>query len=760
MSNKPNIPGSLKEGYTHLQRVAQQQNQRLILWLSGHQAEVFKQLSELLKVRRDLRGSGFSANASINALFVSKAFASLDDALQDALNQYHVDICLHKTHLLGQQTETLIYDAFQGFDPDLFCAACGTLKAGGVLWLLSPSCETWLKQPDKDYLTALVYPHTIEKIRSRFISRIIQYLRDSSFVSHWCCDGKNWFTLAGEEMEPAELQASSAIGGIQYTNEQQQVMNAITKSLDTHLPLPIVVTADRGRGKSSAMGAAIARYSARSIKVLVSAPNAQNVQTLFTHCCSQLGISQQHKDRVLHESLEVYYVPPDELIGQPLDADLVIVDEAAAIPEFLLRKAVDKFKHIAFSTTVHGYEGTGKGFEIRFQPYLDQKKPNWQLCNLELPIRWGRNDKLETWLNNVFFLDRDFNPAIDKQQLDLNHCKLEVVTQEQLFSDSQLLEQVYSLLAQAHYRTSPGDLRDLMDGLNFKIWILTQQSCLLGCCLVAEEGGLDDDIISAIDRGIRRPRGHLIPQTLCQQMGYKEYAKYKIARIVRIAVAPSFQSSGLGSYLLANIEKVYMADNYPLIGSSFSAYPNVIHFWQRNQYLPVRMGFSKETSSGAHSLLVMKALGMDSDPIVDMSRQFSNDFHLLLSSEFRDMSGDVITAMACFLVNKNDGSLKNRERDISLVKSFIAGARTFESARPALTRLYLQSHGVLPKTQLTEQQYSEKQLEWELFIKHKTLKDLQQLGLVRGRKAAVTDLRKRFAKLDIDHDNQAADYLK
>ena len=90
---------------------------------------------------------------------------------------------------------------------------------------------------------------------------------------------------------------------------------------------------------------------------------------------------------------------PDRLLQTTPPADLVIVDEAAMIPQALLRQLERHYSHLAMATTDGGYEGTGQGFMLRFIADLDAQN----LLQLELddPVRWCRGDYLESWFDRV-----------------------------------------------------------------------------------------------------------------------------------------------------------------------------------------------------------------------------------------------------------------------------------------------------------------------------------------------------------------------
>lgn len=61
------------------------------------------------------------------------------------------------------------------------------------------------------------------------------------------------------------------------------------------------------------------------------------------------------------------FMAPDALLASGARADWLVVDEAAAIPAPLLLQLVSRFPRILLTTTVQGYEGTGRGF-ISFAP--------------------------------------------------------------------------------------------------------------------------------------------------------------------------------------------------------------------------------------------------------------------------------------------------------------------------------------------------------------------------------------------------------
>lgn len=69
----------------------------------------------------------------------------------------------------------------------------------------------------------------------------------------------------------------------------------------------------------------------------------------------------------------------------------LLIDEAAAIPTPLLQRLIAAFPHVLMTTTVQGYEGTGRGFLLKFCTAL----PDCRIHRLDRPLRWASGDPLE-----------------------------------------------------------------------------------------------------------------------------------------------------------------------------------------------------------------------------------------------------------------------------------------------------------------------------------------------------------------------------
>ncbi|MEF1307638.1 tRNA(Met) cytidine acetyltransferase, partial [Vibrio owensii] len=117
------------------------------------------------------------------------------------------------------------------------------------------------------------------------------------------------------------------------------------------------------------------------------------------------------KDRLEAGQGCIQFIAPDELLSTLPECDLLLVDEAAAIPVPMPKQITEQYHRLVFSTTIHGYEGCGRGFTLKFVDWLQKQRPGMNLCHLQQPIRWATNDNLEAWLYQAFLLDAELTPS-------------------------------------------------------------------------------------------------------------------------------------------------------------------------------------------------------------------------------------------------------------------------------------------------------------------------------------------------------------
>ena len=518
----------------------------------------------------------------------------------------------HAHQILGQEFQHAIFDGFSGLYVDKLAALAGTVKAGGVLILLLPNDSHW-QDPALRSITSYGEEITHSFFNQRFFAKL--KLQPHYLTQHSL---------------PAYQPVSPATAEINY-QQQQLCVEQIIKTATGRANRPLVISADRGRGKSAALGLAAANLQDK--KILICATQAKAVQTSFKHLAAKLGISKEQNCKQL---ANLSYVAPDTLLNEKPDCDLLFVDEAAAIPVPMLLQILKNYPRIVFASTMIGYEGNGRGYTLRFLHYLRGQFKSLKTITLGEPIRFANHDPLENIIRELLLLDAKY---LDTQSSEA--YKFENISKEQLIDDEQLLSQIMALLALAHYQTTVNDLRQLLDAPELQLSICKQENALKAVCLIAIEGGLTAEIAEQVIKGKRRPHGHLMAQTLTQLSRNTEDLCKRSARVVRIAVAPESHQQGIGSALLNFCENQLKDCSY--FGASFGANAALVKFWQSNGFNVVKLGFSHDKATAEHAALVMKALDEQSkDRAAQFIEEFKQDLSLQLLSHFSSLPWQLI----------------------------------------------------------------------------------------------------------------------
>lgn len=87
-------------------------------------------------------------------------------------------------------------------------------------------------------------------------------------------------------------------------------------------------------------------------------------------------------------------------------SDIVVIDEAAAIPLNILKNIIERNQTIYLASTNYGYEGTGRLLFLEFFKQLnDQYQTDLKELSLNESIRYSSNCPIEKWLNNLLCLN-------------------------------------------------------------------------------------------------------------------------------------------------------------------------------------------------------------------------------------------------------------------------------------------------------------------------------------------------------------------
>ena len=584
--------------------------------------------------------------------------------------------CEEAKQVLGQEFSCVVYDVWSGLNPDALAAVAGTIISGGLLVLLVPDSEQWPVFNDPDFKRIRVYPFSDSDYSGRFVRRLIDVIRSNSDVMLVEQGGSSQIDMSASVAPAASLLKEDQVGCI--TECQSKAVKAIRSVMNGRSRRPLVLTSDRGRGKSSALGIASAlSMKEKTCRIIITAPRVSAVSSAFQHAAKLLGLSLE-KDHVINwKESELRFVPPDELVRNSPQADLLLVDEAAAIPSSMLEHLLDKYNRIVFATTVHGYEGTGRGFDVRFKEILRRETPQWRSITMAQPIRWSENDPLERWLFDALLLDAEPVDQTRLQSLTASQCITEKLCRDELLGESELLHELFGLLVLAHYQTTPSDLRVLLDGLNIDVWVTRFQGHVVAGALVAKEGAFEKPLSDAIWKGERRPRGNLLPQTLSAHAGFRQASELRYQRIVRIATHPSALRKSLGKQLLNAIVEQARADNYDCVGASFAATSDVLAFWRSSNFIPVLLGVSRDTSTGCHSAIVLSSLSVSGKKILDFARsRFNENFARELMILYPRLEPELVAELLIDTVKAKDKELS--QQDWLSVEAFGEGYRQFD----------------------------------------------------------------------------------
>jgi tRNA(Met) cytidine acetyltransferase len=596
------------------------------------------------------------------------------------------------TGLLGQERDMVVYDAFSGFDPDAFGAVSGTIKAGGLLILLTPSLDEWPSFADPAAERIAVGECTYKDVTGRYLKRLAHLvIVDEALLL--VEEGRACPTFVEADIQAQDTEISLDL--LFRSEDQATAVEAIEHVVSGHRRRPAVLISDRGRGKTAALGIAAARLLQQDLKkILVTAPRMGAVEALFERVESMLPDAERHAGRVKYQDQVLEFVPPDELSLAVPSADLVLVDEAAAIPAPLLEQLLHHYSRIVFATTIHGYEGSGRGFAVRFRRTLNEQTPGWREVLLSTPIRWAKDDPLEFFVNRALLLDAAMAEDAAVAHAEAGQCQITRMERDDLMNEEDTLSQLFGLLITAHYRTSPVDLRNLLDGPNLFVYLMRYEGRVVGAALVAEEGGLDDPLATAVMRGERRLRGHLIPQSLALHAQLEAGAKLHGARIMRIAVHPALQGRGFGSKLIGHIRDQMHQRGLDWMGVSFGATVELMQFWQRLGLQAVRIGFSRDHASASHSVMMLAGLSEAGEALCFSARlRFDKYFPSWLSDPLRELD----CSYALFLLQGLGSEIRFSQLDLDQVAAFAQGACPYEDSSAPLFSLTLE--GLCQKVQ-------------------------------------------------------------
>jgi tRNA(Met) cytidine acetyltransferase len=646
--------------------------------------------------------------------------------------------------LLGTTRRLVVCDAHEGFSPNLLGRLAGVVDGGGLFVLVTPPLDDW---PDRhtDFDDRLaVPPFSAHDVSGRFRRRLVDVLRshpgvavvdvDTGAVER---DGATDDDTAVASSRTAERRSASvpvpkeaAFPRAAYeaclTGDQVRAVAALERLREG--TAAVVVEAHRGRGKSSAAGLAAASLALDGRDVLVTAPRYRNAREGFVRGLAlfeTLGVDVDH-DEDAHviavgppggdDGGRIRFRRPAAALESVDTADVVIVDEAAALPVRILAGLLDA-PRVGFFTTVHGYEGAGRGFSVRFRDRLHAAPHAVTDVRLDEPIRYARGDPVESLTFRALLLDA--RPPVEDLVVDASPTTVdyETLAPDDLAADEHRLREAFGLLVLAHYRTEPDDLARLLDAPNLTLRALVHDGHVTAVALLAREGGLGADRRASIYEG-ERVRGNMLPDVLTSQVRDEAAGVPVGYRVVRIATHHAVRSRGLGSALLDAV-RAEVRQRDPLaprlaagagsggeragndrdgdrddcgddgndddedrveeagvdwLGVGYGATPRLLSFWRENGFSAVYLSTSRNEASGEHSVVMLDPLSPAGTELRERhTRWFRDRLAGVLSDPLRGLDPDVVRAALRTVDGATTLSLTAREWRVVVDASFGPG---------------------------------------------------------------------------------------
>ena len=453
----------------------------------------------------------------------------------------------------------------------------------------------------------------------------------------------------------AKTELVGALVGCTRTIDQARAVLTFAEGIaEKTLRSTVALTAGRGRGKSAALGLAMAAAVGYGYSnIFVTSPSPENLGTLFeflfkglealsfkehtdyeavsssksefNHAIVRVNIFKQHRQTI-------QYIEPGDA-DKLTQAELVVIDEAAAIPLPLVKAMLGPYL-VFLSSTINGYEGTGRSLSLKLIQQLRMQQISgggggaaggggaqpkssgggggggggslsstsqraFREVVLHEPIRYASNDGVEKWLTDVLCLDATTPPRLGGKLPPPQSCDLYAVDRNSLFSyhrvSEAFLHRMMSLYVSSHYKNSPNDLQLISDAPAHRLFVLLgpQQSSSSSSTDAAGGGGDDsnppalpdilcvlqvclegkisrESVHATLQRGARAS-GDLVPWTVAQQFQDENFAQLSGARVVRIATHPDAVKMGYGSRALSLLSAYYQGE----LSSRHSLLPSV-----------------------------------------------------------------------------------------------------------------------------------------------------------------------------------------
>ena len=174
---------------------------------------------------------------------------------------------------------------------------------------------------------------------------------------------------------------------------------------------------------------------------------------------------------------------------------------------------------------------------IHFVEWAERTFAHVKMHTLQDPIRWLTGDPLEYWLQQALLLNaapRQLTQSIDG-----------VYHASELPEDA--LHQAFELLLEAHYQSSPNDLKLLLDEPQHYLYLHVNKDSVIAVVALALEGPLADDLRFASAIRQTTSTWKFVPQSLTYFLQSPRLAALRWCRVSRIAVQENHRRQRIAS---------------------------------------------------------------------------------------------------------------------------------------------------------------------------------------------------------------------
>ena len=671
--------------------------------------------------------------------------------------------------LLGRTFDYALIDMRKSVLPEI-CRGIETVSGGGMVFLLTPKGLKRDPKEDRLHKEFLVPPWT--EAGDAFLRRFSRILKNARGAIFWEERKANPFPTEAPPRRPIVIPKERVFPIEVYrmakTQDQVEAIKAIER-LRKADNRSVVITADRGRGKSAAVGIGLAalmhhiatRRNKRAV-ALLTAPHVENVQVLlqfFGATMKILGekVKRYRDSRGLLEgaagkSYYVRYMPPSIALSEGKDYyHVIVVDEASAVPIHVVESLLRRSRRFIFSSTISGYEGLGRTFAIRLLKRLEERT-KLKRVEMEEPIRYNAGDPVERFIYDAFLLDVDLEEITeeDKRLIEekayehkfLDKTRLETIEDE-------TLRRIRAIMVYAHYRNNPKDLILLLDAPHHQAYYTKlKNGKVLAVAQIAIEGEIPEELSRRILTGETDTPGHLIPNILARMYGFEPTLRLRGARIVRIAVHPSVQRRGIGSSLTQYIAK---DDRLGIkrLGSAFGATEELLRFRRRNGFFAVYLSPRRNPISGEYSAIVLMPLSEEVD-VGYLTEEFMEYLIWTLPRTYRDMEIGIVKELLEMRPYKKKSRLELTRAQKHRLRMFLNGyapRSVVKDASVKIARRYAISYGTEDLTR------NEAAAVIGLLLQNRSLEDLRRARELRTREPFTvlkSAIRKMVKKSDLE----------